>query len=829
MDPFDLQNWQGIKTANESLKDPLFIDQIAIDSRRIHTSNALFVALPGEISDGHDFVLHAKKAGAKYALVKEEWQAPDELDEMLLLRVSNPLRAFQEIAGAYRQSLSCKILAVTGFYGKTMVKDLLYALLSKSHKAAASPESFNSQLGVPLSLLTLSKEHNIAIIEAGISKQNEMQHLSEMIKPNFGIVTHLGKKHLATLGNAEIAKKEIFKLFSKGSEWLFIPEPDLEEAKGSSEIHVWSEADRQFPLAKMVDTSNFEVLFPDSSYFRGKVSLGAYYFSDLLNIALKAAWKLGVTQENICEVLKSYPLEPIRTEIWRTPLGATFINDSYSSDPQSIDKACGLLQRNSQTGKRHFLFGGLRGNKNASDYARIALSLKNAKLDTLLLYGTHPFKALVKGMKKTSPNTSILYANNYSDALKLLKNHLLPEDVALIKGAHKEPFEALLDCYQESELTNLCLINLASIKQNIITIRNKLPVGTRLMVMVKALAYGTDDLRVSQFLQSCHVDILGVSYVEEALSLIRRGVSSSLFVLSAALYEIHKVVKWDLEVGVSNHAEIQALAKCAEEATKIAKVHLHIDTGMCRFGCRPEEALELAELIHSSPFLKLEGVMTHFASSEDKEADTFTLAQAKKFDQAIAEIESKGISIPWKHAANSGAVMRFHFPQYNMARLGLAVYGLYPSRAAEESLELKLAVSLFSRIVGINHCKSGDTIGYGRTYKVEQPEQKIAVLPLGYFDGIHRNYSGSGSVLVQGHQAPMVGKICMDFMMIDVSHIPNVSVGDSVLIFGENEHGHYLSPEDLALKGNSIIHELITCLGPRIPRVFILEESKQKR
>jgi alanine racemase len=320
-----------------------------------------------------------------------------------------------------------------------------------------------------------------------------------------------------------------------------------------------------------------------------------------------------------------------------------------------------------------------------------------------------------------------------------------------------------------------------------------------------------------------------VSYVDEGVVLKRAGAKQSIFVINAAVYEASKVVKWGLEVGVSDKSLIEAISAEATKQNKKIKVHLHIDTGMSRFGCRPEEALDLARLIADCPLLEFEGIMTHFACADNPEDDPFTAMQARTFENVIQEMQKQGIHVPWKHAANSAAAMRFHFPHFNMVRIGLAAFGLYSSEATRQSMELRLALSLISRIVGINICKAGETISYGRTYQVQQEKQRIAVIPIGYFDGLHRNYSGKGHMIIRGQKAPMVGKICMDFMMVDVTSIPNASIGDTVLIFGEDEHGHYLSPEDLALRGDSIVYELITCLGPRIQRIFVYEEANKSR
>jgi alanine racemase/UDP-N-acetylmuramoyl-tripeptide--D-alanyl-D-alanine ligase len=328
-------------------------------------------------------------------------------------------------------------------------------------------------------------------------------------------------------------------------------------------------------------------------------------------------------------------------------------------------------------------------------------------------------------------------------------------------------------------------------------------------------------------LQTCGIDILGVSYVDEGVALKRSGVAQTIFVINAAYYEAVKVVKWGLEIGVSDSQVIAAIAAEAKLQKKHIKMHLHIDTGMSRFGCRPEDALALAKQILNHPELELEGLMSHLACSDDPAYDDFTRSQAHILEKVIEDLRLHNIIPRWTHAANSSATLRFNFPQFNMVRIGLAVYGLCSSTATKQALELRMALSLVSRIVGINICKSGDTVSYGRHYCVQREVERIAVLPIGYFDGLHRNYSGKNSVIIRGQKAPMVGKICMDFMMVDVTDIPNAAPGDSVLIFGKDDHGHYLSPEELATSGESIIHELITCLGPRIQRVFVYEEARQ--
>lgn len=842
MDPFDLRLWNGFEQSGGSIETPAFIDQIVIDSRRIDSKSALFVALPGSLDDGHLFVEKAALSGACYAIVKEDFFPNISFPKnFTLLKVKNPLRALQEIAHAYRLTKKAKVIAITGSYGKTMVKDLLHALISSTKRTISSPESFNSQIGVALSLLTIRDFHEIAIIEAGISKKGEIDNLIAMIKPDCSIITHIGKKHQATLGNLNDSASEFIKLAisSPKNNWALIPhcmtlKSHLKSIQASYAF--WNEADSSLPFAKSVESCdqskiNYKLKFPYQSFYIGETTTGFRYFLDLINIAVKAAWLENIPKEAICKVLDTFTLEPMRTELWQSQIGSTFINDIYSSDPQSIDQSLKYLEQSTPNNRKTFMFGGMRGESlhQEIDYKRIGQAIIQAKLEKLMLIGNHPFSNLVTEVKRGSPETKITFHPSMQEAIKNLQTKIQPNDLILIKGEKKEPLDTLTEAFDGSISNNQCTINLAAIASNLSMIRSKLAPNTRIMVMVKALAYGTSDIRMAKFLKTAQIDILGVSYVDEGVSLKKAAVTQEIFVLNAVLHEIPKIIQWDLSVGVSELSFIQALNKEACRLQKKIKVHLHVDTGMVRFGCRPENALTLAKQIKECSSLILDGIMTHFAAADDPNEDDFTKSQAASLTQVIDEITACGIAIPWRHAANSSASMRFNFPQFNMVRIGLAVYGLYPSKESEHSLELRLALSLVSRVVGINHCKKGDTVSYGRSYTVKTDDQKIAVLPIGYFDGLHRNYSGKGYVVIRGQKAPMVGKICMDYMMVDVTEIPNIQIGDKVLIFGEDEYGHYLSPEEFATNGDSIIHELITCLGPRIQRIFVFEEALSLR
>lgn len=836
MESFDLRVWPGFFPAGGETTLPAIVEEITIDSRRIHRSHSLFIALKGT-RDGHHYVEHAASMGCRYAIINKEWNAPPLTSAITLLRVADPLKALQEIAHAYRKQRNIPVIAIIGSHGKTMVKDLMHALLEKKYNVAASPESFNSQIGVPLSLLTVDSSHEIALIEAAFSKPNEIDTLSAMIAPTHTILTHIGKKHISSMGCIEAIAEECAKFLksSAANRWVLVPKTPLlacYEKEIKAEPYFWNTPSARVPHAHFLSetegkTKTYCIDFPDGSQFTGRINSGFYYFLDLINIAMKGAWLMGLSTQEICEVIRKYNPEPMRTEIWRSPKGTTFINDTYCSDPQSVDLALKHFDFRHNKGRNIFLFHGIRvpEEQKASHYRRIGKSLQNGRIDHLILIGDHPYDPLTDEIKKTSSPIDVQRFSSLREAYKDLELKLQRDDVVLIKGDTKRHLDEVTRALTDGITNNRCIINLAAVENNINVIRQKLPKKTRLMVMVKALAYGTDDIRMANFLNSNGIDILGVSHIDEAVALRHAGIKSSIFVLNAGIYEASKAVKWNLEVGVSEIGLIEALNAEGGKTGRHIKVHLHIDTGMGRFGCRPEEALCLARKISDMKNLILEGVMTHFSSAEDPNEDAFTLKQEKIFTDSINQLEANGISPKWRHAANSSAVLRFNFPQFNMARIGLAIYGLHASPDTEKALELKLALSLISRIVGINTCKNGESVSYGRSYTIKQQEQKIAVLPIGYFDGLHRNYSGKGHVIIRGRQARMVGRITMDYMMVDITDIPLAEIGDPVLLFGEDEYGHYVSPEDFAFKLDSIPHELITCLGPRIQRFFVYEEA----
>lgn len=798
MEPFDLRLWQPFRIQHPRLRNCI-IDQIVIDSRRVHSKASLFVALPGNRTDGHQFLSNASKQGCRFCIIEESWQGAIP-PSIKAIRVKNTLVALQEIAAIYRKQFSTQIIAITGSYGKTMLKDLLFDLVSSDFNCSASPESFNSQIGVALSLLRIRKGDQYALIEAGVSLPGEMEKLTKMLAPSHAILTGLGKRQILTLGGRENALKELNGLFDACQGWTLGPD-DIP----LSFTDIWNSSERKhYQEGSLTLPSGRKIALPKCDHA---------FYKNLIQLASSAAILCGVKEESLDTILSRYTPQRIRTEIWQPAAGPKFINDRYCGDPLSIDQGLWQLKKHSkEKGKKFFLFGGMRGHPTAQDYQRIASSIKSFGIDHLHCVESPPL------------GLSMVSHPDMKSALNAIMLKADANDVVLIKGKEKLPLNSVAEIAHGSLLTSLCTINLAAVKHNIELLRRTLPPDTRLMPIVKAAAYGTQDGLLARFLEECGIDILGVAHVDEAIGLKKNGARQSIFCLHAAPYEVDKVAKWGLEVGVSTELCITSLAEAAKRHATEVKVHLHVDTGMARFGCRPEDALKLALQIHYNPHLKLEGIMTHFVAADDPNHDAFTREQADKLLQAIHDIEKAGITIPWHHAANSSAAQRLNFTGFNMARIGLAMYGLVRTAETPISHQLRLALSLTTKLTGINTTRSGETVGYGRRWTSDQ-DSRIGVIPIGYYDGLHRQYSNRATVMIRGKKVPLVGTICMDYCMCDLSNVPEAEVGDTVLIFGEDDAGHYQAPSELAQSGGTIVHELITCLGPRVHRVFIDEEK----
>lgn len=824
MQSFDLRLWPDFNAAGGDIAEEAIIDQVVIDSRRITSNKALFVALPGRFQDGHHYLDHAAALGARFAVVSRDYTGvvPHNLN---ILRVTDSLITLQSIATYYRQQFkSLVVIAITGSMGKTMVKDLLFEMLAEQYSVFASPESFNSQIGVAMSLLQIEAHHQYALIEAGISQPGDMARLIKMINPQHAVLTCIAETHLHTMPDKTTLIQEKLQLLKAVPEnnWTLLPDEFSKLMTVNKKTYAWDKKTGDLPHAVITGPTSiaqditYQMALHGDEHFTGKIPGGQAYLLEHINIASKAAALLNINSKVLQQVLNCYSFRPVRVERWKANCGCTVINERYCSDLGSLLTALRKLARETKYVRKIFLWNGIRSKQafTAQDMQQLNKAIKDAGVMCVVL-GDPNVAHLVTETKECA----LKVYPSYQAALNFVASCVGEGDLLLVMGAIKTPLVELEQALDGAICDNKLIINFSAIEDNIQAIRHALPKKTRLMAMVKALGYGTDSTSLGQFLEACQIDIVGVAHVDEAIALRQAGITQAIFAIHMTEDEAQQVLDWDIEVAVSDEAQVASLSRAALSTKKMAKLHLHIDTGMARLGCRPEQALSLARTIQNTTGIALEGIMTHLACADMPEQDAFTLQQLQRFDQSVASLHEHGIKAPWIHAANSSGAMRFKSETCNMVRIGLGMFGLAPG------LNLRPAISLWSRLVGINALQQSEGVGYGQTYLATRDNERIGILPLGYFDGIHTQYSGKGSVLVRGLPAPFVGRICMDFMMVDITAIEDAVIGDPVLVFGKDESHHSVDPIAFAKRGDTHVYQLITCLGPRIRRLFIYDEG----
>jgi Alr-MurF fusion protein len=836
------------------------VEAVAVDSRRL-PRRSLFVALRGRQADGHDFLDQAAANGAAAALVRAD-TPPAGLPT---IAVDAPLAALQRLAAWYRRAHLGRVVAITGSNGKTIVKDALYAQLLGTFSTAASPGSFNSQLGVPLAVLAAPPGTAVAVFEAGISAPGEMAALREILAPDCGILTNVGLAHIAAFADRRHLAREKLSLFAAmpgrpagaagesaapEAGWLLLPDGDEMVAEEAALLPcrlVGFPGDDLLPrlLERRVDGEigsagggaraagvgeELEVRFPSGSVRRLRVRTRSAEIVEDVLLAVGAAHLLGVPEERIAGSLRDYVPPPTRLEVWRSPSGVVLVNDLVSADPISVRAA---LRTTSELaaggGRKVFVFGGMGelGPIAGAEYAAIGALAGEYRFDVLLLIDREgaggEMSATRDAYLAAHPGGAAAVLAGVDAVRRRLRALLAPGDTLLLKGPRHSGIAAAAVDLMEAMAPNRLIVDLGAVAGNIAAYQRAAGPGTRILAMVKALAYGSELVRLSSWLSEAGVDHLGVSTADEGLELRRAGIQLPILVTLPTPEEAEKLARFELLPAVYSFALVEPLAAAARAALPPGRrlaVHLKVDTGMHRVGVAPGEALSLARAVSATGALRVTGLMTHLASAEDPAADADTRRQLALFDQARAELAGAGFGGLLCHAAATAAAARFPEARYDMVRLGLGLFGIYPSAAVESAIPLQLAVTLLSRIAEVRTLARGDRIGYGGTHTVTAERLRVGVLPLGYHDGVPWSLSNRGAVLVDGRQAPILGRISMDSLVVDLSAAPEAAAGSEALLFGVH-HGDVLRPEAVAGQAGTIAYELLARLGPRVQRVYV--------
>lgn len=770
------------------------LDKFTIDSRKIiGRPSEVFVAIKGARNDAHAFILEAFDSGVRNFIVE---QNVPRLDANIIV-VDSSIRALQSIAAAHRKGHNYPVVAITGSNGKTTVKEWLSELLAAEMKVVKSPKSFNSQVGVPLSVLEMG-QHDVAVFEAGISQTGEMEHLAKVIRPTLGIFTNIGEAHGEGFSSVTEKIKEKCKLFSSAETVICRQEHTeiiRELGNLSCRLITWSLLDR---------TANYYFEWKEGNYLLAGNSLrfelpftNENQIENAIN-AVVAAKELGLSNESIQRGTSLFRAVPMRLELKRAINGCHLIDDTYNNDYVGLEVALDFMNLQNPHQKKVVILSDILQSSLPDEqlYIRVGQLLKSKGIGRFFVVGDR--------ISRYFPN------NNFKSTHELITN--LPDfenETILIKGARNFEFERIVTRLQDQSHGTVLEINFEALRSNLNAYRSLLKPECKMMVMVKAFAYGAGLSEIASFLQHERIDYLGVAYVDEAVQLRNKGIVLPILIMNPEEVQFELFERYNLEAEIFNLSNLERLirSKCN------VGIHLKLETGMNRLGFAEAELDEVLDILQGTS-VSIKGVFTHFSSSDTKDEDNYTEEQAKTFERMLDKLDQLISSQkPLIHAANSPGMIRFPQYHYDMVRLGIGLHGFDPT----QTLQLETVGTLISHVSQIKQLKAGDSVGYSRKGRTNS-DMTIAVIPIGYADGYLRVFgNGVGKVSISDVLVPTVGNICMDMMMVDITGM-DVRVGDRVTIFGDRP-----TIADLAKWTNTIPYEILTNISQRVKRIYVSE------
>jgi len=794
--------------------DIAIVDTISIDSRSLQNSNStLYFALLGPNHDGHHYVADLLEQGVLNFVVS---YIPSNLQgKANFLVVENTLHALQSFAAAYRSDFDFPVIGITGSNGKTIIKEWLNFLLSPDYNIIRSPKSYNSQVGVALSVLGINEKHNLGIFEAGISIVNEMTNLQRIIQPNIGILSNIGSAHDEGFHDAGEKIKEKLKLFSS-VEVLIMNKNRTIEAFLNPKIKTftWSSEDGKadvFVIAKeSPDKTELKITYQKLCFsitipFSDQASIENAL--QCLMVLLYFNYDQDIIQQRM---LLLYPVE-MRLKVKNGNNNTTIIDDSYSSDFQSLKIALDFLESQKQFKKKTLILSDIfqSGLVTEELYSKVSHLIVSNKINRVIVIGK-----TISGYQKKFPNC--IAFENTQKFLEGFDKIAYENETILVKGARHFHFEEIVSLLEEKTHETVLEINLNAISHNLNFFKSKLNPETKLMVMVKAFSYGNGGFEIAKLLSHHKVDYLGVAFADEGISLRLAGIDLPIMVLNPESTSFTAIIQHQLEPEIYSLKGLNAFLKLAEQK-KLKKfpIHLKLDTGMHRLGFEEENLSELISKLKDNNTVEVKSILSHLAASDDMKFIDFTLSQIKLFEKMSSQIMQELQINPIRHLLNTSGITNFHQAQYDMVRLGIGLYGV--SNDDEEQKLLENVGTLKSIISQIRTIEAGESVGYGRRFQAVNPT-KIATIPIGYADGISRHWgNGIGYVVIKNKKAPIVGSICMDMLMVDITDI-ECKEDSEVVILGENP-----SVSFMANQLTTIPYEIMTSISQRVKRVFYRE------
>lgn len=804
-----------IINAERKGSEDALINWLLIDSRSLcFPKETLFFAIRTNRNDGHKYIGELYKRGVRNFIVSSLPADIDQYPQSNFLLVHDTLQAMQQLAAYHREQFDIPVIAITGSNGKTTVKEWLYQLLSPDFNVCRSPRSYNSQVGVPLSLWLLNPHNDVAIIEAGISNPNEMDNLNRMIRPTISVITNIGEAHQENFFTKEGKCDEKLKLMRNCETAVINLQDEFITKVARQEV---LNKVKYWPMVRSVEKKGTSATITYT--LNGKQ--GQYTIPFIDNAAIEnsvtclatCASLEGVDLEAICARMAT--LEPVamRLEVKDGINGCTLINDTYNSDIHSLDIALDFMSRrpDNQTQKRTLILSDIlqSGETSRTLYAKVAEMAEKRGIEKVIGVGeaisscSQYFKMDAYFFKTTEELIA-------SEVFATLNNEFI-----LIKGARRYHFDRLSDLLTLKVHQTILEVNLNALIENLHYYRSFMEPETKMVCMVKASAYGIGSFETSKTLQDQGVDYLAVAVADEGADLRKAGITSNIMVMNPEMTSFKMLFDYRLEPEVYNFQLLEALIYAAEkEGITNFPIHIKLDTGMHRLGFNPKEDIDrlITRLSKQSALIPC-SVFSHFVGSDADEFDSFSRHQFELYDEASQKLQAAYSHKILRHICNSAGIE--HFPKYHldMVRLGLGLYGINP----RNNEVINNVVTLKTTILQIRNVPAGDTVGYSRKGKIDH-DCRIAAIPIGYADGLNRKLgNGNGYCMVHGQKAPYVGNICMDVCMIDVTGI-ECSEGDYVTIFGDE-----LPVTVLSDAIGTIPYEILTGVSTRVQRVYTQE------
>ncbi|SHL79291.1 UDP-N-acetylmuramoyl-tripeptide--D-alanyl-D-alanine ligase [Chitinophaga jiangningensis] len=805
------------------------IDHLLLDSRKlIFPETSVFIPLVSARRNAHQYIDELYKKGVSNFIISEPVPL-EKYPKANIILVKDTLNALHTLVAWHRQQFNIPVIGITGSNGKTIVKEWLFQLLEKDYNIVRSPKSYNSQIGVPLSVWQMQPEHQLAIFEAGISQPGEMVNLEKIIRPTIGIFTNIGEAHSEGFLNIRQKINEKLVLFMKSDVLIYSKDYLALNECVLSYHNQLEEGPELFSWSRKTDA---DLRITSTDKHDHHTSIEALYKGEHLQIRIPFTdegsvenaihcWALmlylGKEQEVIQQRMDLLSNIAMRLELKQGINNCSVINDAYNLDLGSLTIALDFLQQQQQHQIRTVILSDIlqSGKSDATLYEEVADLLRQNSINKLIAIGKNISREKkifqqVEGLKSWFYNTT-------DEFIQQFNGDDFQYETILVKGARVFEFERIGKLLEQKAHQTILEINLSAISHNVKYYQSLLKPNTKVMAMVKAFSYGSGSFEIANLLQFHGIDYLAVAYADEGVELRRSGITMPIMVMNPEPASFDSILHWNLEPEIYS---MGTLMQFQEEVIAAGKtefpVHIKLDTGMHRLGFVKKDIPELINVLTATSTFKVQSVFSHLAASEDPAQDAFTQQQGRLFYEMSHELQKALGYFVIRHISNSAAITRHPELQLDMVRLGIGMYGIDSAMDIQD--QLRNVSTLKTTIAQLKELEPGETVGYGRRWEATKPSV-TATVRIGYADGYSRKMGNSnGKMLIRGKLAPVIGVVAMDMCMLDVTHIPDAAEGDEVIVFGQD-----LPVQELAKWAETIPYEILTGISQRVKRVYFQE------